>query len=152
MLLRTDFQEAARHFHADDASSITQLPSRLKSLLPLYSHTYIDLPHISTRSTTTKSILRYLSSSPGSTVYDSIVDNLTNAQRKPLAPEVAKLRAVKSEAEQRVMRAAADISGTALAKVIRSLLFKVPLRPYHLGIDDALHMSWAIRGSPCGSS
>lgn len=45
------------------------------------------------------------------------MEALSGSQRKPLAPEVANLRAIKSKCEQDIMRAAADISGTAHAKV-----------------------------------
>lgn len=50
------------------------------------------------------------------TEYDAIVEMLGN-KGKPLAPEVGRLRAIKSWWEQGVMRAAADISGRAHAKV-----------------------------------
>jgi Xaa-Pro aminopeptidase len=45
------------------------------------------------------------------------MEALNSSRRKPLAPVVAKLRSIKSPAEQAVMRAAAGISGTAFAKV-----------------------------------
>ena len=48
---------------------------------------------------------------------DSIVDSLSSTKRRNLAPEVAKLRSIKSEAEQGVMRTAADISARAHTKV-----------------------------------
>ena len=41
---------------------------------------------------------------------------MSNAKRKSLAAELVKLRAIKSEAEQKIMRQAADISGAAHAK------------------------------------
>lgn len=45
------------------------------------------------------------------------MDSLSSKKRKALAPELAKLRAVKSESEQRIMHCAADISAHAHAKV-----------------------------------
>lgn len=88
--------------------------------MTLYSHVYVDVPPTHTRRGprgTTKSIMKYLSPPVAArSEYDAIVDSLTT-KRKPLAPEVGKLRAFKSDAEQRVMRAAADISGRAHAKV-----------------------------------
>lgn len=88
--------------------------------MTFYSHVYVDVPPTHTRRGprgTTKSVMKYLSPpvAPRSE-YDAIVDSLTT-KRKPLAPEVGKLRAFKSDAEQGVMRAAADISGRAHAKV-----------------------------------
>lgn len=65
-----------------------------------------------------KSILKYLSPPVlARSEYDSIVESLANSRRKPLAPEVSRLRAIKSKCEQRMMRAAADISGRSHAKV-----------------------------------
>lgn len=42
-----------------------------------------------------------------------------NVQRKSLAPVVAKLRAIKSETEQKIMKMAADIGAKALSKTMR---------------------------------
>jgi len=47
------------------------------------------------------------------------VEALSGNKRKPLAPEVGRLRTIKSRWEQGVMRAAADISGRAHAKTMR---------------------------------
>ena len=49
--------------------------------------------------------------------YDSLLESLSSSKRKPLAPEVGRLRAVKSKWEQAVMRQAADISARAHNKV-----------------------------------
>lgn len=62
-----------------------------------------------------------------------LVDSLSSSGRKPLAPEVARLRAIKSEAEQEVMRAAADISGRSHAKVSRYVTSWITLRTLHVG-------------------
>jgi intermediate cleaving peptidase 55 len=62
-------------------------------------------------------MLNFLSGSP-STEHDGIMDSISNSARRPLAPQLAKWRAIKSEAEQKVMRHAADISAHAHAKVI----------------------------------
>jgi intermediate cleaving peptidase 55 len=117
---RTGLPEVPAIFRTDDALSIDQFSTHLKSIIPSYSKIYVDVPPSHTRRgprSVTKSILNYLSppAAPRSE-YDILVDSITT-KRQPLAPVVAKLRAVKSEAEQRVMRAAADISGRAHAKV-----------------------------------
>jgi intermediate cleaving peptidase 55 len=119
-LSRTSFNDALSIFKADDAMSIEGFPSQLKSLVSLYSNIYIDIPGSTSRRSprTAKSLLRYLSSpvQPKSD-YESVVESLSSSRRHPLAPLVAKLRTFKSEREQQVMRAAADISGRAHAKV-----------------------------------
>ncbi|KIJ19786.1 hypothetical protein PAXINDRAFT_107213, partial [Paxillus involutus ATCC 200175] len=119
---RTSFNDALSIFKADDAMSIEGFPSQLKSLVSLYSNIYIDIPGSTSRRSprTAKSLLRYLSSpvQPKSD-YESVVESLSSSRRHPLAPLVAKLRTFKSEREQQVMRAAADISGRAHAKTMR---------------------------------
>ena len=117
----TSFEDAAALFKANLALPTTSFPSHLKSLASLSSHVYLDLPaSASPRSSKLrpKSIMKYIANSlPARSGYDSIVETLNGSKRKPLAPEVARLRAIKSKCEQDMMRAAADISGTAHAKV-----------------------------------
>lgn len=74
---------------------------------------------------TSRTLLRHLSSALASehenqkdetwNLYETV--GLNDVTVKPLAPQVAKLRVIKSEAEQRLMRMAGDISGRAHAKV-----------------------------------
>lgn len=120
MIPRTSFNDALSIFKADDAKSIQSFSSQLKSLASLYSNIYIDIPNPSSKRSprTAKSLLRYLSPpvQPKSE-YETVVESLSASRRHDLAPHVAKLRAIKSEREQQVMRAAADISGRSLAKV-----------------------------------
>ncbi|KIJ70630.1 hypothetical protein HYDPIDRAFT_78192 [Hydnomerulius pinastri MD-312] len=119
---RTSFNDALSIFKADDAMSIQSFPSQLKSLASLYSNIYIDIPSSSSKRSprTAKSLLRYLSPpvQPRSE-YETVVESLSSSRRHPLAPLVSKMRAFKSEREQQVMRAAADISGRAHAKTMR---------------------------------
>lgn len=73
------------------------------------------------------------------------MEALNSSRRKPLAPVVAKLRSIKSPAEQAVMRAAADISGTAFAKV--NLPFASSGARRHVksaSTDDAIHSIWHL--------
>ncbi|OCB90214.1 peptidase M24 [Sanghuangporus baumii] len=117
---QTDFETAASVFGADDVQPIDEFPSVLKSLSGYYSYVYADSTNSSKRGRQTKSILRYLTSPSSSrNEYDGIIDALPSAKRKSLAAELAAMRAIKSEAEQRVMREAADISGRAHAKSMR---------------------------------
>ncbi|KII95991.1 hypothetical protein PLICRDRAFT_170578 [Plicaturopsis crispa FD-325 SS-3] len=128
---RTDFPDVVSLFSADDARSIDQFPSHLRSVISSFSNVYIDVP-LSRRGSSprsAKSLLKYLTPSTTTRAdIDSVLDGLTSARRRPLAPEVAKLRAFKSEVEQRVMRTAADISGIAHAKTMR---FTRPGIPEH---------------------
>lgn len=73
-----------------------------------------------------KLLLRSLAPSMRSEV-DNIIEGISNSKRKLLAPEIAPLRAIKSQAEQRVMNEAGAISGRAHAKVGTSLQSRVKL-------------------------
>lgn len=121
---RTSHNEAGTLFQADDARSIDHFSSHLWSVLSTYSNVFVDVPpfprNVKSSKFTTKSILNYLSPAVAPRMeYDSIVEALSNSRRKPLAPKIARLRAIKSEAELRVMREAANISGRAHAKTMR---------------------------------
>jgi intermediate cleaving peptidase 55 len=124
---RTSIEDAASIFRADDVRHISFFSSHLKSLLPSFSHVFVDEPdtqrysRLPRRSSAAiaKSILKHLSSSsePDASGCEYILSTISGSKRKPLAPEIARLRVIKSPAEQKVMRAAGDISGRALAKV-----------------------------------
>ncbi|KZT20639.1 peptidase M24 [Neolentinus lepideus HHB14362 ss-1] len=125
---RTSLQAAATHFRADDALHITSFASTLKSLIPMYSNVYVDLPPSTTPSrrrsssslTASRSLLKYLTPSFGPKgEFEAIVEGISGSKRRPLAQEVAKLRSIKSVWEQGVMREAADISARAHAKTMR---------------------------------
>ncbi|KAJ7666498.1 peptidase M24 [Mycena rosella] len=120
---RTSFSDAGAIFRADDARSIDHFASHLRSVLSVSSNVFVDVPPTFNRKSskfTAKSILNYLSPPlTPRTEYDSVVESLSSSKRKPLAPKVAQLRAIKSEAELSVMRQAADISGRAHAKTMR---------------------------------
>jgi len=124
---KTGPHEATTLFSADEARSIGHFATHLRSITSLYSHIYVDLsplsstPRPSSPKSTSKSILRYLSSrrQGGESEIDEILESLSGSKRRSLAPRVAKLRAIKSPAELKVMRGAGDISGRALAKTMR---------------------------------
>lgn len=75
---------------------------------------------------------------------DVIASSVSMSKRKPLAPLVGALRSVKSECEVEVMKASAEISARAHAKVS----FGVRGRNNRLLMvkqkDDALCSAWAI--------
>ncbi len=140
---RTGYEEAASIFGADDARSIDYFPSHLKSLTSMYSNIYVDGQAIPSRRSKQKSIIKYLSSTslPTRLEFDSIIDSLASSKRRNLAPEVARLRSIKSVIEQRLLRAAADISCQAHAKV-RFYPCEITLPPSSfvcLPLDDAIH-------------
>ncbi|KAH9894071.1 peptidase M24, structural domain-containing protein [Cubamyces lactineus] len=120
---RSSPDDIVRYFGADEAEPISAFPSVLKGLAASASHIYLDIPNTSkrARAMSPKSLLKYLSPSGGLSrgEYDSLVDSLSSSKRKPLAPEVGRLRAVKSKVEQKVMRQAADISARAHNKTMR---------------------------------
>lgn len=113
----TGYPDIERLFKADAALPISNFTSQLKSLASLYSHVYIDLPDVSPRKNT-KSLLKYLASSLRGEP-EAALESLSSVKRRALTPEVAKLRSVKSKAEQAVMHEAATISGRAHAKTMR---------------------------------
>jgi predicted transcriptional regulator len=72
-------------------------------------------------SSRSRTLLKFLNAASNKSDADSALEAVSSFKRRDLAPEVARLRAVKSEVEAKVMRAAADISGRAHAKVHRSI-------------------------------
>lgn len=102
----TGLSAAKDIFSADVALSIDLFGSHLKSLLPHFSHVYVDtLPTSTTECFPTER--------------DEIMDSISGSPRRPLAPQLAKWRAIKSKAEQNVMHHAADISARAHTKTMR---------------------------------
>lgn len=149
---RTDFDQAATLFGADDARSIDTFPSTLKILCSSCENVYVDGPYMSSRKGRPKSILKYFASSPSSqkSDYEGIMDSLNGSKRKNLGKEVDKLRSIKSEAELRVMRAAADISGRAHAKVLTVIysLICVYIKNF---LDHEIHSPRTIRKRCCSA-
>ncbi|KAK1228832.1 aminopeptidase [Marasmius sp. AFHP31] len=117
---RTSFSDACTHFHADDARSIDGFSSHFRSSAKQYFHVYLDVPSAKTRrgmKSASKSFLKYLAGTASPTT-DPIVEML-NQKPRPLQPQLARLRAIKSGNEQRVMREVGDISCRAHAKTMR---------------------------------
>ncbi|KAG2014041.1 peptidase M24 [Coprinopsis cinerea AmutBmut pab1-1] len=112
---RTSFQDLEKIFGAHDAAPISSFSSRLRSILGSYSNVYVDVPN-STRRSTTNSILKTLTASLRGT---TSLNDIPVSKRLPLAPEVAKLRHIKSDAERKIMHEAATISARAHAKTMR---------------------------------
>ncbi|KAI0706938.1 peptidase M24, structural domain-containing protein [Cerioporus squamosus] len=120
---KTSPEDVVQYFDADEAEPISAFPFALRSLASTASYVYLDVPNHSKRSRafSPKSLVKYLSPSGGMarSEYDNLLDSLSTSRRKALAPEVGRLRAVKSKYEQNVMRQAADISARAHNKVMR---------------------------------
>ena len=127
----TSHPDAAVLFGADDARSIDDLPGDLRQHLPRATAVYVDGPSASKRKPTTgRSLLKLLTGAGGGRPAEDVLEGLSGTKRHALAPLVGRLRAVKSEFEQRVMRRAADISGTAHAKV------SIFMYQYYLRLND----------------
>ena len=118
--IRTDFEAAASVFGVDEVKSIDQLPSSMKALISNHTYVYADSSSSSRRSRH-RNMLQLLSNPADQSDYEKIIGSLPQTRRRNLAPEVGKMRSIKSEAEQLIMRQAAKISGRAHAKV-RNLL------------------------------
>lgn len=135
LLNRTGPHKAGHLFAADDVQPIDQFERHLNSVSQLYSTVYVDSttwstakPRVEAINRSPGFIRRYM---PGPPEADSIqspghsvLGNVNLRKVKPVMPLLSKLRAIKSPEEQRVMRAAADISGTAHAKVSNYCLIK----------------------------
>jgi len=114
----TSLDAAKELFAADDALSISSFGTYLKSLVQHVSHVYVDLPGSSTEPSKRTSLLKFLIG-PSTSENNPLFESISNSLRRPLAPHLGMLRVVKSKAEQKVMLAAATISGRAHAKSMR---------------------------------
>ena len=92
----------------------------MKALISNHTYVYADSSSSSRRSRH-RNMLQLLSNPADQSDYEKIIGSLPQTRRRSLAPEVGKMRSIKSEAEQLIMRQAAKISGRAHAKV-RNLL------------------------------
>ncbi|KAJ2918087.1 hypothetical protein MD484_g2305, partial [Candolleomyces efflorescens] len=117
---RTSYQDIEMMFQADNSIPITTFASQLKSLVSSHSNVFVDIPTATRKnaSSSSRSLLKYLTASLRSEP-ESALDSISSFKRRPLAPEVAKLRAFKSPAEQELMLKAGTISGRAHAKTMR---------------------------------
>ncbi|KAJ3505687.1 hypothetical protein NLJ89_g7287 [Agrocybe chaxingu] len=131
---RTSLSSAKNLFHADETMPISSFASHLKAILPTSSHVYVDLPNPTFWSSRQKGkgLLNYLTGSVsslnpmGGVDKEEVMKYLSGSAQRPLAPQVGKLRVLKSKAEQEVMKAAADISAKAHTK---TMLFTQPGKP-----------------------
>ncbi len=112
----TGIESAPSLLGADEARNITRFSSHLKSLCASAPSVYIDIP---TRDSGRRRTLLSRLTGPLTQITDEAVDSLPLSKVKPLSRELRKLRRTKSEAETRLMRKAASISGSAHAKVNR---------------------------------
>ncbi|KAF9268397.1 peptidase M24 [Marasmius fiardii PR-910] len=118
---RTSFPDACMLFRADDARSIDDFSCHLDAILKRYSHVFLDIPSKKTRrgpKSISKSLIESLTGSPYG-ITETVIETVKRKLTKPLTPHIARLRAIKSENEQRVMREAGNISGRAHAKTMR---------------------------------
>ena len=114
-------------------------------MLAGYDHVYLDSAF--TTFEKPKGVLGYHDPSPPMTELDLLVQFLPYSKRRQLAPEVAKLRRIKSKAEIKLMKKAADISATAHAKV-RANAFRPRAGP--AGRHPDSFTDYAVRGTRSG--
>ncbi|RXW14043.1 hypothetical protein EST38_g11812 [Candolleomyces aberdarensis] len=118
---RTSYKDIETMFQADNSVPISTFTSQLKSLVSSHSNVFVDIPTSTTSSRknpSSRSLLKYLTTSLRSEP-ENALDSISSFKRRPLAPEVAKLRSLKSPAEQQLMLKAGTISGRAHAKTMR---------------------------------
>jgi len=124
----TRFADVVALFGADDARPLDNFVDDLRALVARAEHVYVDLSHHRhrpRRASGTKLLLKYLSRQQSSSSYDdaetpqSYLDVIaaSRSKRRALAPLVGALRSVKSRCEVEVMKASAEISARAHAKV-----------------------------------
>ncbi|KZT13168.1 uncharacterized protein LAESUDRAFT_690390 [Laetiporus sulphureus 93-53] len=121
---RTSSGDIVNMFGLDEAKDVQQLPGVLTKLLSDAEHVYVDMPARNNRHRTQglRSLFKYMGSaftSQKGSMQDSVLDSLGALKPRPLAPEVGRLRSIKSTAEQQVMRAAADVSARAHYRTMR---------------------------------
>ncbi|GJN89735.1 hypothetical protein Rhopal_002724-T1 [Rhodotorula paludigena] len=126
---KTGLEGAREVFGADESVDSVHFGRRLQSILQDRSGpVYIDLPPLSPttfsrtrpRTSATRSFLDYLSSGGSKKdEVDELMGALDKRDVRSAAKEVERLRLIKSDAEAKVMRQAADISSAAHAKVMR---------------------------------
>jgi intermediate cleaving peptidase 55 len=119
----TGVQQSREIFGADDVSDIKKLSGTLKQFAQNASCVYVDIPphgnYPSPPSPRKKQtpIIAYLARAMPRSDYSTAVEVLDRATTRSLSDELVKLRKIKSPAERGLMRRAADVSGTAHAKV-----------------------------------
>ena len=120
----TRFQDVLGLFGADEARPLENFADDLRAFAARSEHVYVDTPpaHQNGRraSTAGRGLLRYLSRQQPRAARsdpDAYLDAIAASKRRALAPLVGALRSVKSTHEVGVMKASADISARAHAKV-----------------------------------
>ncbi|PCH41637.1 hypothetical protein WOLCODRAFT_100967 [Wolfiporia cocos MD-104 SS10] len=115
-------------FGADDVCPIDELPRALKKALRDADYVYVDQPQETRRTRKSgsawKALLEHLAPASLADAKADLLSALSDlgarsGKIRPLAPEVGRLRAIKSPAEQKIMRAAADVSAHAHTKTMR---------------------------------
>jgi intermediate cleaving peptidase 55 len=117
----TRFQDVQGLFGADEARPLENFADDLRAFAARAENVYVDAPaHHGRRASTGRGLLRYLSRQQPRAARsdpDAYLDAIAASKRRPLAPLVGALRSVKSTHEVGVMKASADISARAHAKV-----------------------------------
>jgi intermediate cleaving peptidase 55 len=133
----TRFADVVGLFGADDARPLDNFVDDLRALVARAEHVYVDLPpsprHRRISGSGRKFLLKYLSRHSSSydddaagtpqSYLDVVAAAESKSKRRSLAPLVGALRSVKSGYEVEVMKASAEISARAHAKVLLAWWF-----------------------------
>ncbi|EMD41148.1 hypothetical protein CERSUDRAFT_121692 [Gelatoporia subvermispora B] len=127
--LETEKWEGARMAHedvvrvlgADDARPFHDLARSLRALASGADYVYTDIPGAKRKSARAEGegLLDVLKGKMRSKAQEGLLKMLDSSKTRSLAPEVARLRVIKSVHEQKVMRDAADISAEAHTRTMR---------------------------------
>lgn len=114
---RTGVQGAIDIFNADESEDTYRVATHLEKLIKRNSNIYVDLnkntSHAKSLSNTFQSFFNIGTNSKYSTIEGVIEANSTGKTVKRLSHLITDMRAIKSEAELKVMRKAGQISGRA---------------------------------------
>jgi intermediate cleaving peptidase 55 len=146
----TRFRDVLGLFGADEARPLENFADDLRAFAARAENVYVDAPS-HRRAGKTRGLLRYLSRQQPRAARsdpDAYLDAIATSKRRPLTPLVGALRSVKSMHEVEVMKASADISARAHAKVGRASSFvsRLLMTFYLAAVDDALGAAWVVRG------
>lgn len=115
---RTGQQGAVEIFNADHAASINEIKNYISKIILRNNTVYFDNSLSSTESTASifGSFFSVKENPQAETISDIIKNRGPNIKVRPLGPLVRQMRAIKSDAEVKVIRRAGQISGRAYNK------------------------------------
>jgi len=113
---RTGVEGVVEIFNADESEEIYRLGPYLDKLIQRNKNIFVDLPEGTKKQTTSTTFTNFfnIGANKRMTSIDELLKSSGSSKSiKPLSPFITEMRAIKSEAELRVMRKAGQISGRA---------------------------------------